>query len=66
MLFKRFFILGEYEYTADFGWGNQINSNFEGETKYKIGFEYMFAQYFSFMGNYHNLYGWGAGITTRF
>ena len=68
LLFPRFFIEGEYEYRADFGWVNNLenNNSYEGETQWLVGASYILSQNFSIQGNYNNRYGWGGGLLVRF
>jgi CopA family copper-resistance protein len=68
LLFPRFFLEGEYEYRADFGWVNDIdgNSSFEGEDEWLIRASYILSRNFSIQANYNNIYGWGGGLSIRF
>lgn len=68
LLFPRFFVKGEYEYKADFGWVNDLenNTSFEGEDEWLIRASYMLSRNFSIQANYNNLYGWGGGLTVLF
>ena len=68
LLFPRFFIEGEYEYRADFGWVNNLenNNSYEGETQWLVGASYILSRNFSIQGNYNNRYGWGGGLLVRF
>ena len=68
LLFPRFFIEGEYEYRADFGWVNNLenNNSYEGETQWLVGASYILSRNFSIQGNYNNRYGWGGGLLARF
>ena len=68
LLFPRFFLEGEYEYLADFGWVNDLENNksFEGEDEWLIRASYIISRNFSIQANYNNLYGWGGGLSVRF
>ena len=68
LIFPRFFLEGEYEYRADFGWVNDLekNSSYEGETQWLIGVSYILSRNFSIQGNYNNRYGFGGGLLVRF
>lgn len=68
LLFPRFFLEGEYEYQADFGWVNNLedNKSFEGEDEWLIRASYILSRNFSIQANYNNLYGWGGGLSVLF
>ncbi|MFO7868965.1 MAG: multicopper oxidase domain-containing protein, partial [Bacteroidales bacterium] len=68
LLFPRFFVEGEYEYRADFGWVNNLeeNTRFEGEDEWLIRASYILSRNFSIQANYNSHYGWGGGLTVRF
>ena len=68
LLFPRFFLKGEYEYKADFGWVNDLehNKSYEGEDEWLVRASYMLSRNFSIQANYNNLYGWGGGLTVLF
>lgn len=68
LLFPRFFIEGEYEYRADFGWVNDLEDNisFKGENKWLIRASYILSRNFSIQANYNSHYGWGGGLIVRF
>lgn len=67
LLFPRFFLKGEYEYRADFGWVNDLGaSSYRGETQWLVGISYILSRNFSLQGNYNNRYGWGTGLLVRF
>jgi len=68
LLFPRFFLEGEYEYRADFGWVNDFedNTSFKGEDEWLIRASYIVSRNFSIQANYSNLYGWGGGLSVRF
>ncbi|WP_299676542.1 multicopper oxidase domain-containing protein [uncultured Tenacibaculum sp.] len=67
LIFPRIFLEGEYEYRADFGWVNDIESkSYEGETQWLVGVSYILSRNFSIQGNYNNRYGWGGGLLARF
>jgi CopA family copper-resistance protein len=67
-LLPRFFLEGEYEYRADFGWVNDLegNTSFEGEDEWLIRASYILSRNFSIQANYNNHYGWGGGLSVRF
>ena len=68
LLFPRFFVEGEYEYRADFGWVNDLENNksFEGEDEWLIRASYIISRKFSIQANYNSHYGWGGGLSVRF
>ncbi|MFO7574285.1 MAG: multicopper oxidase domain-containing protein [Bacteroidales bacterium] len=68
LLFSRFFLEGEYEYRADFGWVNDLedNKSFEGEDEWLVRAHYMLSRNFSIQANYNNVFGWGGGLSVRF
>jgi hypothetical protein len=68
LLFPRFFLEGEYEYKADFGWVNDLedNKSYEVEDEWLVRASYMLSRNFSIQANYNNLYGWGGGLTVLF
>ena len=68
LLFPRFFVEGEYEYRADFGWVNDLedNTSFEGEDEWLIRASYILSRNFSIQANYNSHYGWGGGLSVRF
>ncbi|MDT8394346.1 MAG: multicopper oxidase domain-containing protein [Bacteroidales bacterium] len=68
LLFPRFFIEGEYEYRADFGWVNALDDDksFEGEEEWLIRASFMISRNFSIQANYNSHYGWGGGLSVRF
>jgi CopA family copper-resistance protein len=68
LLFPRFFLEGEYEYRADFGYVNDlgINKNYDSEMQYLVRGSYVLSRNLSIQGNYSNKYGWGAGMSVRF
>jgi len=68
LIFPRFFLEGEYEYRADFGWVNDLedNKSFESETQWLVGLSYILSRNFSIQANYNNRYGWGGGLLARF
>ena len=68
LLFPRFFLEGEYEFRADFGWVNDLENNksFDGEEEWLIRASYMLSRNFSMQANYNNTYGWGGGLSVRF
>lgn len=68
MIFPRLGIYGEYEYQMDFGWVNDFEDDidFESETVWQVGLEYVLSQNFSLMGSYDNRFGAGGGLSLRF
>ncbi|GBF21607.1 copper resistance protein A precursor [Arenibacter sp. NBRC 103722] len=68
LIFPRIFLEGEYEYRADFGWVNELDSNksYQGEPQWLVGLSYILSRNFSIQGNYNNKYGWGGGLLARF
>jgi len=68
MIFPKTAIFGVYEYQADFGWINDLpaGSNFENETTWSAGLEYMLSKNFSLMGSYDNRFGAGGGVSIKF
>lgn len=67
MIFPRTFFEGEINYQLDFGAINDIGSaKYDDELEWSTGVEFMINRDFSLKGNYHNQYGWGAGLVTRF
>lgn len=68
LLFPKIFLEGEFEYRMDFGWVNDLegDDNYDKETEWMLGANYMLSRNFSVQANYHNLYGWGAGLDIRF
>lgn len=68
LLFPRTFFEGEFSYRADFGVVNELheNASFEDELEWSTGLEYMLGRDVSIKGNYHNQFGWGAGVVLRY
>ena len=68
MIFPRLGIYGEYEYQMDFGWVNdfEAGTDFESETVWQVGLEYVLGRNFSLMGSYDNRFGAGGGLSVRF
>jgi hypothetical protein len=68
LLFPRFFVEGEYEYRADFGWVNDLedNTSFKDEDEWLIRVSYILSRNFSIQANYNSNYGWGGGLSVRF
>ena len=68
MLFKKFSIFGYYEYQFDFGLVNDfpVGINYESETVWSVGAEYMLSRNFSLMASYDNRFGAGGGLSLRF
>ncbi len=67
-LFPRFSIFGYYEYQFDLGLVNDfsVGVNYEPETVWSAGAEYMLSRDFSLMASYDNRFGAGAGLSLRF
>ena len=73
MIFPRTILFGEYEYQADFGWVDPLTStegnesvNYQGETTWSAGLEYMLSRNFSLMASYDNRFGAGGGLSILF
>lgn len=68
ILFPRFSVFGYYEYQMDFGWVNDLPNNidYESETVWNAGAEYMLSRDFSLMASYDNRFGAGGGLSLRF
>jgi len=68
MIFPRLGIYGEYEYQMDFGWDGKLpeGQDFEEETTWQVGLEYVLSRDFSLMGSYDNRFGAGGGLSLRF
>ena len=68
MITRHIALYGEYEYQMDFGWVNdfEAGTNFEEETTWQVGLEYVFSRNFSLTGSYDNRFGVGGGLSARF
>jgi len=73
MIFPKTSIFGNYEYQMDFGWVNELPeaengspSNYQAETTWSAGVNYMLSRNFSLTGSYDNRFGGGGGLTVRF
>mgnify|MGYP003632497138 CR=1 FL=1 len=68
MIFPRLGLFGTYEYQMDFGWVNDFpqGENFDSETTWSVGLEYVLGRNFSIMGSYDNRFGTGGGLSMRF
>jgi CopA family copper-resistance protein len=68
MIFPHLGIYGEYEYQMDFGWDGKLpeGQDFEEETTWQVGLEYVLSRDFSLMGSYDNRFGAGGGLSLRF
>ncbi|WP_227009088.1 multicopper oxidase domain-containing protein [Christiangramia fulva] len=68
MVFPRIAVFGEYEYQMDFGWVNDLpsGSNYESETTWQVGLEYVLGKNFKLMGSYDNRFGAGGGLSVLF
>ncbi|MCF6307069.1 MAG: multicopper oxidase domain-containing protein [Flavobacteriaceae bacterium] len=67
-IFPRFSVFGYYEYQFDFGLVNNFPTgvNYESETVWSTGAEYMLSRNFSLMASYDNRFGAGGGLSVRF
>lgn len=67
-IFPKFSIFGYYEYQFDFGLVNNFPTgvNYESETVWSAGAEYMLSRNFSLMASYDNRFGAGGGLSVRF
>jgi len=66
MLFSKFSIFGYYEYQFDLGIVNDLPKNYESETVWSAGAEYMLSRNFSLLASYDNRFGGGGGISLQF
>jgi len=68
MITRHIALYGEYEYQMDFGWVNdfEAGTNFEEETTWQVGLEYVLSRDFSIMASYDNRFGGGGGLSLRF
>ncbi len=68
MLFPRFSVFGYYEYQADFGVITKFEDgiNYESETVWNAGAEYILSKNISLMASYDNRFGAGGGLSIRF
>ena len=68
MIFPHVLLYGEYVYQADFGWVNDFEPgrDYEKETTWQVGLEYILGRNFSLMGSYDNRFGVGGGLSARF
>ncbi len=68
MLLPRLELYGEYEYQIDFGWNGDLEAgkDYESETVYQVGLEYVLSKGFRLMGSYDNRFGAGGGISLWF
>ena len=68
MIFPRIGIFGEFEYQMDFGWVNDLpaGSDFENETTWQVGMEYVLGKNLQLIGSYDNRFGPGAGLELWF
>ncbi|WP_020534834.1 multicopper oxidase domain-containing protein [Lewinella cohaerens] len=68
MIFPRLSVFGYYEYQADFGvitdFENQVN--YESETVWSAGLEYLLGKNISLLASYDNRFGAGGGLSLRF
>lgn len=65
---QRLMAIGHFEWHGDFGAIESLpdEENFEQEITYTAGVEYLLSEQFSFIGNYDNRFGWGAGLMWNF
>lgn len=68
MLFPRFSVFGYYEYQADFGVLTDFENgqNYESETVWNTGAEYLLSKNLSLTASYDNRFGAGGGLSIRF
>jgi len=68
MIFPKLGIYGEYEYQMDFGWDGKLpeGQDFEEETTWQVGLEYVVSRDFSLTASYDNRFDAGAGLSWRF
>ncbi len=68
MIFPRLSIFGYYEYQADFGTVTNFENgvNYESETVWNAGLEYLLGKNISLLANYDNRFGAGGGLSIRF
>ncbi|WP_432411315.1 multicopper oxidase domain-containing protein [Rasiella sp. SM2506] len=68
MILPRLGIYGEYEYQMDFGWDGKLpaGQDFDEETTWQVGLEYVLSRNFSLMASYDNRFDAGGGLSWRF
>ena len=68
MIFPRFSVFGYYEYQADFGAVTNFENgiDYDSETVWSAGAEYMLSKNFSLVGSYDSRFGAGGGLSIRF
>lgn len=68
LLFPRLELFGEYEYQADFGWVEELEDgeDFNDETTWQVGLEYVLGKGVRLMGSYDSRFGAGGGISLWF
>ena len=68
LIFPHVALFGEYEYQMDFGWVDELEAgtNYESETTWQVGLEYIFSKNFAIIGSYDNRFGFGGGISALF
>ncbi|MCY2685668.1 multicopper oxidase domain-containing protein [Salinimicrobium sp. TH3] len=68
LLFPRLELYGEYEYQIDFGWNGDLeeSKDYESETVFQVGLEYVLSKGVRLMGSYDNRFGAGGGISLWF
>ena len=72
MIFPKTVLFGEYEYQANFGWTNNLtkengeSTNYNSETVWQVGVEYLLSRNFSIMASYDNRFGAGGGLSAKF
>jgi len=68
MIFPKFYVFGYYEYQFDFGLINDFPTgiNYESETVWSAGVEYILSRNSSLMASYDNRFGAGGGLSIRF
>ena len=68
LLFPRLELYGEYEYQIDLGWNGDLEAgkDYESESVYQVGLEYVLSKGVRLMGSYDNRFGAGGGISLWF
>ncbi len=56
-------LMADWSLKADLGLFTQTT---KWEQEWSAGFEYVLFQYLSFIGNYSNRFGWGAGLNIKY
>ena len=68
LLFPRLELYGEYEYQMDLGWNGDLEAgkNYNSETVWQAGLEYVLSKGVRLMGSFDNRFGAGGGISLWF